>query len=398
MKGDPHLARGGVARFGTTWPRTDLRASRRRCSAGSLVLWWLAAALSLHPAAASAGRVQLVKEVAVADFGAQRLQVANGLGQISIVGWNRPDVRITASKSGITTAVAERIEVRVSRPGGRLIVVSTHLRRPRAAQSMARRRLHQLLERQRVLLGQLVSRPSASKQTLERLESVQDQLEAVQRDLAAEELAARPEPDDLSSAQVNLKLHAPDHLAVNARTLDDDLTIEGMVAGAMLSSHGGAIVVRRMAGQLRTWTASGDQRLTGIRGRVDAEGGQAHLRLEDIRGSVSARLTAGSIAANDIAGKRVDLRTIRGSIRLAGALSRTGRYALVTLNGDVEVRLPLGASAGLQGRAEEWDSGPFRPRAVRRGEGLLRARLGRGGPQLWLSSPRGRVGLIASAR
>jgi DUF4097 and DUF4098 domain-containing protein YvlB len=82
--------------------------------------------------------------------------------------------------------------------------------------------------------------------------------------------------------------------------------------------------------------------ITNIIGRIEVRGIKGHIEVESIEGDV--RLLG-------VRGRAVDVRVTNGNIYFDGQLEDEGDYSFLSMNGDIDVRLPASSSFRLKARA-----------------------------------------------
>ncbi len=253
--------------------------------------------------------------------GVEKIVVDQSLGRLSVRGWDRPEVRIAATKRAPNHAALDRLRVRVDLKDGRLEIVTG------------------------VRVGD----------------------------------GLRPMPTD-GGYGIDLAVDAPSGAQIRASTFDGDLDAVGLRAGAELTSSGGAIRATDIDGPVRTSATRGRQRLAAIRGDVEADGLRGDLELDAIEGALlRATIVDGAITARRINARTIELVIAHGDIELIGAMPLGARWVLRAPGGSAKVVLDqaslsfaLRAMRGIRGtlvrdpRPAELARGPLRELRVDR--------------------------------
>jgi len=222
----------------------------------------------------------------------EKIVVEQPLGRLSVRGWDRPEVRIAATKRAPNHQGLDRLRVRVDLNNGRLEIVTG------------------------VRVGD----------------------------------ALRSIPTD-GGYVIDLAVDAPSGAQILATTFDGDLDAIGLRGGVVLTTSGGAIHATDIDGAVRSRATRGRQRLAGIRGDVEAEALAGLIELDSIEGVVlRATVVDGAISARRIRARVVELSSARGDVQLAGAMPLGGRWVLRAPDGDGKVGLD-GAPLSLVLRA-----------------------------------------------
>ena len=259
--------------------------------------WPLVVLLLASPALADETEVSFAY---VPAQGVEDVVVKQPLGRLSVRGWDRPEVRIAATKRAPDRAGLDRLRVRVDLKDGRLEVVTG------------------------VRVGEVL----------------------------------RPMPTDAGFI-IDLAVDAPSNAKIRAATFDGDLDAIGFRAGVDLSSTGGEIHATDIDGPVRSIGTRGRQRLAAIRGDVELESLQGGIELDSIEGAVlHASVVDGKIEGRRIRARVVELIVARGDVTLSGAMPLGARWVLRAPAGDgrvttdgAPVALVLHADRGLRNAA-----------------------------------------------
>jgi hypothetical protein len=266
----------------------------------------------------------------------ETLAVRNPLGAVRVRGWDEPQVKIVAAKRARSSALLDRLKVRVNIEGGRVDVTA----------------------------GVYLADGSW-----------------------------RPLPQ--SGAGVDLTIDVPRRMALAASTFTGDIDAAGLRSGARLTSTGGEIHAADIEGQVDSHSAEGRQQLQAIHGRLAADGLDGDVELESVEGdTLDATVVKGQISAREVRSRVVRLRSVRGAVVFVGALQPGGRYELTSHDGDVRVVLRSAAfrvvARAPQGRVASGFAFDGGAEAV---QGILRGEFKGGGPSLELVSLAGNVSL-----
>jgi hypothetical protein len=200
----------------------------------------------------------------------EQIVVEQPLGRLTVRGWDRPEVRIAATKRAPDHGGLDRLRVRVDLKDGRVEIVTG------------------------VRVGDVL----------------------------------RSVPTE-SGYAIDLAVDAPSGVQVRASTFDGDLDAVGLRRGAELRSSGGAIHATDIDGPVRSTATRGRQRLAAIRGDVEAEGLRGELELDSIEGALlRASVVEGAVTARRIRARAVEIVVARGDIELLGAMPLGGRWSL----------------------------------------------------------------------
>lgn len=153
----------------------------------------------------------------------------------------------------------------------------------------------------------------------------------------------------------NVELDVPRGATVVVKTGSGDLDVSD-VAEARLGSNVGDIEVRGITRAVEaTSMASGSVFVEDSTGRVRLRSVGGDVEVVNARAAASgdqliASSTSGSIRFDRVNYSRIEVSTIGGDVRMAGALSRGGSYSFKTYSGDVTLELPADASFKISAR------------------------------------------------
>jgi hypothetical protein len=278
------------------------------------------------------------KAIEIPAAGAEQIEVINRLGSVTISGWDRPAVGVTATKQAPSAQLGERLRVQVSSRNGRQIEVRTYVRVQRAIPAPMRKELRALMAQQLAVLEAMLRRRISIARAEQKLQKIRAELDGLALRFAD---VTQPKASELSvplakQGRLDLRLQIPRHLHIKARTFKDKLTVVGCRGGARLSSEEGRVAVERTRGKVVTWTQKGAQRLVKVRGAVEVGGGVVDVELAEVSGPVRASVLSGTIDIRRLGARFATVRLIGGTIRVGG-VPLGGRYTTISRDADVRV-------------------------------------------------------------
>ena len=177
---------------------------------------------------------------------AEALVIEQPMGRLTLRAWDKPQVKIVATKHAQDAGSLDRLRVSVEIKDGRIRV------------------------RTGVRIGEVLK-----------------------------ELP--PSSGGGHGGKIDLTIDAPRHTQLVARTFAGDLEASGFRAGAELVSSSGEVTARDIEGKVHTNALKGRQRLASIRGDVEADGISGDFELVEVDGQVLvARVVEGQITAREI--------------------------------------------------------------------------------------------------
>lgn len=173
---------------------------------------------------------------------------------------------------------------------------------------------------------------------------------------------------------VDYWLTIPARAAADMRSVSGDIVMEDIGDDAKADTVSGDIDMTGVAGILKAHAVSGDLTITGAENGADCEtvSGQLKIRrvkggadlktvsgdilLENSQGDVEAEVVSGDIELIDISGAdEVKSKSVNGSVKYVGSLSRDGSYNFNSLNGDVTLLLPSNSAFELYAKTFSGD-------------------------------------------
>ena len=131
-----------------------------------------------------------------------------------------------------------------------------------------------------------------------------------------------------NSVSGDVRVHGV-HGELEAETVSGDVDVADGTRRVSINSVSGNVRGQALDGDLRAHSVSGDVRIAGARGQADVNSVSGSV---DLRGASFGRLRA---------------QTVSGDITYDGALARDGRYDLGTQSGSVRLVMPSDAGAAL---------------------------------------------------
>jgi len=153
-------------------------------------------------------------------------------------------------------------------------------------------------------------------------------------------LIAGPEsrPVPAGSIRVDLVIRAPRTSVVEARTWNGAVEVKDVDNGADLAANEGDIKVTKVLGAVSTSSAQGKHELADVIGEVSANSLYGDVKLDYIRGRrLSAVVHRGKLIATRIESREIDLRALRGDVRLELNPALVQRVDVRALRGDVRI-------------------------------------------------------------
>ncbi|MFA9453838.1 MAG: DUF4097 domain-containing protein, partial [Candidatus Aminicenantaceae bacterium] len=155
------------------------------------------------------------------------------------------------------------------------------------------------------------------------------------------------------NVSIDFWLIIPSGAAADMKSVSGDIVMEDIGNDTRAATVSGDIDMTGVAGSLKAYAVSGDLTVTGVQEGVDCEtvSGELKIRsvkggadlktvsgdilLENSEGDVEAEVVSGDIDLIDISGaEEVMSKSVSGSVKFVGGLSKGGSYNFSVLNGD----------------------------------------------------------------
>jgi DUF4097 and DUF4098 domain-containing protein YvlB len=170
----------------------------------------------------------------------------------------------------------------------------------------------------------------------------------------------------LHNISISYELAVPAQTRLRSSSGSGDQRISGIQGPVDASSGSGTITIADLGGDSRVRAGSGDIELRSIRGRIQASAGSGSIRGTLISGPVSAQTGSGDIRVRELGTGDISVSTGSGSIEIKGARGsvRAGSgsgdivaegepaadWRLHTSSGDLRVSFPVSAAFDLDAR------------------------------------------------
>lgn len=199
--------------------------------------------------------------------------------------------------------------------------------------------------------------------------------------------------------------------AVEATSRSGPVTVQGNTRGVEIVAHSGPVTVEGRTERLDVTAMSGPVRVTAdvrqradiqaLSGNVDVLGAVPELDVQALSGNVRVANAGGRVEVQGVSGNisvtgsrlRGNVNTVSGSVLVSGSLA--GPISMESHGGNVELRLPSGASAEVQ--IETFNGGVRNEipgaRESRESRQERRISIGRGGPTVSITTFSGDVKL-----
>lgn len=143
---------------------------------------------------------------------------------------------------------------------------------------------------------------------------------------------------------ITCRARVPHGSLLSIRTKSADVSVDGTVGGATISSASGDVALDRVEGGLNVKTASGDVLARFVRDGVSVQSASGDIQIDTVRGSVSANTASGDVRIDEAYGD-VSVGTVSGD-QEHGAVLR-GTVSAHSVSGDVHIGVRRGSKVFL---------------------------------------------------
>lgn len=180
---------------------------------------------------------------------------------------------------------------------------------------------------------------------------------AVRVDVMVLDKTSRANPKLDCQAIADVEMDVPAGATVQVQTRDGDINIAG-VAAVYAGSQNGDITIERAAKLVEAGSVGGSIFLSDSNGRVNLSSAGGGVEVNNVRGATpddtfEVGTVSGDIQLEGIASPKVMAKTVSGTLKLSGALVKSGYYTFTNVTGDVVLALPHDASFRLNAKVSE---------------------------------------------
>ena len=194
---------------------------------------------------------------------------------------------------------------------------------------------------------------------------------------------------------VDYEITAPPDTQVRTHSGSGDQRMEGLRSRLDLESGSGDMQLRDISSEIRLHTGSGDVDAHAISGPFTAEAGSGDIRAEENgNGDVRIHTGSGSIELRGVNGA-LQAESGSGDMRIDGTLK--GNWELRTSSGDIDLQLPHEAAFDLDASTGSGNVVVDRPVTMtvqgdlRKAQRYVKGKVGGGGPELTVHTGSGDV-------
>lgn len=155
--------------------------------------------------------------------------------------------------------------------------------------------------------------------------------------------------------QFSFVIQVPSKGSMNLRTVDGNITLDGVEGQHFIQNHTGVIKVSRSTGEIRIASTTGNIEMEGLRGNIHAKNANGKIVSLNNEGETRVRTVSGDIHSSGMMGVFV-AASISGNITAGFRDVSRGVY-METVSGNIDLTLPgsKGYSIKAQGMRYDFD-------------------------------------------
>lgn len=212
---------------------------------------------------------------------------------------------------------------------------------------------------------------------------------------------------------VSLRISLPSNTRFDVENIDGDLVVEAVIGDGEVVTTNGDISIENTQGSLTLKTTNGTIELDQHRGALVIETINGDITIEDsdlrqlqvnsvdgdislegVTGLLNVLTVAGDIEVKAARAARLDLESTSGDVEFAGSLAPEGPQRVMSIAGDVNLRLPAASNLQLVASTLSGDlEADVTLHEAERERRQVRGVLGAGGPLLQVTSTSGDVAI-----
>lgn len=155
------------------------------------------------------------------------------------------------------------------------------------------------------------------------------------------------------SIEFRFVIRVPSEVSANLRTINGEISLEGVTGEHFLQNQTGNISVKDTDGDIRTVTTTGNINLQNLAGNIFAKSVNGRIEVHNSEGEIRLRSVTGDITAGGLSGTLVSGST-SGSITADFNNVAIGVH-METVSGNIDLTLPVSVGYDLTGKAMGFD-------------------------------------------
>jgi DUF4097 and DUF4098 domain-containing protein YvlB len=149
------------------------------------------------------------------------------------------------------------------------------------------------------------------------------------------------------SGDTRFEVTVPVGTRVRANTTSGDIRVTGSKGEVEARTQRGDIVIEDVGSRVETTAFSGDVDISAVAGDLRVNVLSGDVRVRGVSGDVEVKTVSGQIDLRDVRSRLVRAASTSGDISFDGTIDGSGRYELESHSGDVDLTLPADVGAVL---------------------------------------------------
>lgn len=147
-------------------------------------------------------------------------------------------------------------------------------------------------------------------------------------------------------SEATYEVSVPQGVRVILRSMSGDIRVTGVRGAVDAHTNNGDVVVTDATERVDLGSLSGDVTVTGVRGEVEANSLNGTVTLRDVEGRrVRAESTSGDVELAAVRSRDIDVSTVSGEVTFSGPIDAGGTYSFQSHSGGVTLHVPPTVSA-----------------------------------------------------
>ena len=136
---------------------------------------------------------------------------------------------------------------------------------------------------------------------------------------------------------------------VKCKTISGNIRLEHIIGDTELTTTSGDLMVYDLEGSFDTESVSGDMVLKEMTGNADIKTTSGDIGVRNLKGSFDAESVSGDMDIESFSqAERIEIETVSGDISMEGILGPNGFYTLTSHSGDIALTIPKNSDFELQ--------------------------------------------------
>lgn len=208
--------------------------------------------------------------------------------------------------------------------------------------------------------------------------------------------------DQHFSVSVYYEITMPEGAEAELRSVSGHVSISDVRGRVRANSVSGRVELRQIGNEVFAKSVSGDVIASSVQGDTEARSVSGNVEVEAIRGDLDVHTTSGRIILRDVESRRIRAGSTSGSVEFSGPILPNGRYDVETMSGRIRLEIPSDAAFDFKATTFSGNIDADFPitlegssRKSRKGKQSVRGTVNGGGAEMELSAFSGNIQIRA---